>query len=69
MAKHLAQLIEEANHKSTQVQVELGRFTMAIASSQKFSAEQIQTIIELLKPVNDACSAAQAAFSVSDTQE
>ena len=60
---HISQMIEQSAEAVSQVKVAQGHCLMEIMKTNDFSQEQKLKIVELLKPLDTAISAAQSSFS------
>jgi hypothetical protein len=60
---HLSQMIEDANHAVSNIQVVHGRAVMELMQRGDLTQEQKMAVIELFAPVVDALNVAQSKFA------
>jgi hypothetical protein len=60
---HISQMIEQSAEAVSQIKVKQGHCLMSIMQEESFTQEQKLKLVELLKPLDAAISAAQSSFS------
>lgn len=62
----LVELIEKAQENAINVKVEQSKFFMTLFQSGQFSVDQVQSITEMFKPLENAIVKAQSSFVIGE---